>query len=116
MGSYSTSEDFTGSSFTPELINCTKGNISLAENMYSSSQLASIAQFVAVAMNKRNPVNKYSVYVYDNSTLSAALYLDIDLGKHLWWIRYGKYNLTYVIDYRSACRNMGTSGVPSPFG
>jgi len=78
--------------------------------------MASIAAYVAQAMNKYNSVNKYSVYVYDNTTKHAAMFLDIDLGAHLWWIQYGKYNLTYVLDFRSACRNMGTSGAPSQFG
>jgi uncharacterized membrane protein len=58
------------------LVNCIKGNITQAENIYNKTQLANIATYVAQAMNKRNVVNKYSVYVYDNTTEHAAAFLD----------------------------------------
>jgi hypothetical protein len=67
-------------------------------------------------MSKINKDYNFSVYVFDKTTISATVYLDQDLGKHLWWIRYGQYNLSYVIDLRAACKNMGTSNVSEPFG
>jgi hypothetical protein len=84
--------------------------------MFAPNQLLSIAQYLAQTLNKRNSNYKYSVYVYDNNTASAAQYVENDDGQHLWWNQYGKYKLTYIIDFHSRCRNMGTSGAPSVFG
>jgi hypothetical protein len=43
--------------------------------MYSSNQLLGIAQYLVQTLNKRNSNYKYSVYVYDNQTISAAEYV-----------------------------------------
>lgn len=66
--------------------------------------------------NATTLINFWNTHVFDSKTEEIGINLDSISDKELYWIGYGKYNLTYVIWVSNICQSNGAAGALVEFG
>lgn len=91
--------------------------INESDALYEGLDFNKIAKYIYTNMqNLTTAVHLWNTHVFGSNTEEIGINLDCILNKELYWIGYGKYNLTYVMWVTNICYAHGAAGALVEFG